>query len=144
MGIVVWGQAAKVHLNKILKLQKRVLRLMNFGQYTSHAIPFFISAKVLPIDMLYFKSVAILMHDVYNNLTTLNFFNLFTSLHEVHKYNTRASLNNNFHVKQSRLNKQINNFQELELGYGRIVFLLICVISQKIYSRKHYMIYYFL
>ena len=60
---VVWGQAAKVHLNKIPKLQKRVLRLMNFGQYTTHAIPFFISAKVLPIDLLYFKSVAILMHD---------------------------------------------------------------------------------
>ena len=52
MGIVVWGQAAKGHLNKIRKLQKHVLRLMNFGQYTSHAIPLFISAEVLPIHML--------------------------------------------------------------------------------------------
>ena len=45
---------------------------MNFGQYASHAIPFFISAKILPIDMLCFKLVAVLMHDVYNNLTPLN------------------------------------------------------------------------
>ena len=44
-GIVVWGQAAKTHLNKILKLQKRALRLINFGQYASHTIPFFSKLK---------------------------------------------------------------------------------------------------
>ena len=53
---------------------------MNFGQYTSHAIPFFIPAKLLPIDMLYFKSVAILMHDVYNILTPLNIFSTISVL----------------------------------------------------------------
>ena len=62
------------------------------------------------------------MHDVYNNLTPLNFLRLCTSLHEVHKYNTRSSSNNNLHVKQSRLNKQINNFQKLELGYSKNIF----------------------
>ena len=50
------------------------------------------------------------MHDVYNNLTPLNFLRLCTSLHEVHKYNTRSSSNNNFHVKHSRLNKQNKSF----------------------------------
>ena len=48
-GISVWGLAAKLHLNKILKIQKRVSRIMNFGRYRSHAIPFFISANVLPV-----------------------------------------------------------------------------------------------
>ena len=67
-GIAVWGQAAKVHRYKILKLQKRVLRLIYFGDYTSHAIPFFYSSNILPVEMLYFKSVSILMHDVHNNL----------------------------------------------------------------------------
>ena len=59
-GIVVWGQAAKVHLDKILKLQKRVLRLLYFGDYTSHAITFFLASNILPFEMLYFKSVSIL------------------------------------------------------------------------------------
>ena len=40
-GIVVLGYAAKVHKDKILKLQKRALRLTYFGNYTSHAIPIF-------------------------------------------------------------------------------------------------------
>ena len=31
-GISVWGLAAKFHLNKILKIQKRVSRIMNFGR----------------------------------------------------------------------------------------------------------------
>ncbi len=52
---------------------------MNFGKYTSHAISFFISDKILPIDMLYVKSVSMLMHDVYNNKTTLNISNLYLS-----------------------------------------------------------------
>ena len=59
--IVAWGNAAKIHRTKILTLQKRALRLMHFGDYKSHAIPFFISSRFLPLDMLYFKSVA--MHD---------------------------------------------------------------------------------
>ena len=43
------GQAAKAHLNKLLLLQKRALRLMYFLNPRTHAIPFFISPKILPI-----------------------------------------------------------------------------------------------
>ena len=31
---------------------------------------FFVSDKILPIDMLYFKSVSMLMHDVYRGYYT--------------------------------------------------------------------------
>jgi hypothetical protein len=40
-GLVVWGQAAQMFLNKILVLQKRVLRIMNFSTNREHAIPLF-------------------------------------------------------------------------------------------------------
>ena len=109
-GIAVWGKAAKVHLDKILKLQKRVLRLIYFGDYTSHAIPFFSSSNILPVEMLYFKSVSILMHDVHNNLAPLHISNLLTYTHDIHDYNTRFSSNVNFYVKHSRLNKLNNSF----------------------------------
>ena len=64
-GIVAWGQAAKTYKNKILILQKRALRLMFFGDYNSHGAPYFVSSSFLPLDLLYFKSVAILMHDIF-------------------------------------------------------------------------------
>ena len=109
-GINVWGQAAKVHLNKILKLQKCVLRIINFGQYRSHAIPFFISANVLPVNMLYFKSVSMLMHDVFNNKAPANISNLFTPVREVNTYNTRFSSISNFYVRNSHTNNFKNSF----------------------------------
>ena len=69
-GIVASGNAAKIHRTKLLTLQKRALRLMYFVDYKSHAIPFFTSSRLLPLDMFYFKSVAMTMHDLSNNLTT--------------------------------------------------------------------------
>ena len=56
-GIVVWGQAAQSNLDKLLILQQRALRLIQFAPYRSHAIPLFSRYNVLPIDMLYFKFV---------------------------------------------------------------------------------------
>jgi hypothetical protein len=41
-GLTVWGQACKT--DQLLILQKRVVRLINFGGYRDHAIPFFIKS----------------------------------------------------------------------------------------------------
>ena len=60
-------QAANSSLNKILILQKRALRLMYFSDRRAHAIPLFVRSGVLPLNMLYFKCSAILMHGISNN-----------------------------------------------------------------------------
>ena len=83
-GIVAWGRAGKTYRTKILRLQKRALRLMFFGDYKSHAVPFFISSNLLPLDLLYFKSVAILMHDVFNNLSPPQITNIFNCQSNIH------------------------------------------------------------
>ena len=51
-GLAAWGQAAKSHLQKIILLQKRVLRLMYFSEPRAHAVPLFTSSKILPLNML--------------------------------------------------------------------------------------------
>jgi len=56
-GLTAWGQAANTHLNKLLLLQKRALRLMYFLNSRSHAIPSFLSSKILPIHLLYFEAI---------------------------------------------------------------------------------------
>ena len=96
------GYAAKIHRTKLLTLQKRALRLVNFPDYKSHAIPFFISSRLLPLDMLYFKSVAMMMHDVSKNLTPPNIFNLFTHQADIHPYETRSSQRGDYFLKRSR------------------------------------------
>ena len=113
-GIVVWGHAAQTHLDKLLKLQKRALRLIYFGQYFSHTIPFFCSSNILPINMLCFKATSILMHDVSNNITQPNISNQFIYSNIIHKHNTRSSLKDNYFIKLTKLQKQENSF----LGVG--------------------------
>ena len=41
-GLVVWGQAPQSHLNKILVLQKRALRIMHFSNFRARAVPLFL------------------------------------------------------------------------------------------------------
>ena len=48
-GLVAWGNASKNYLNKIVVLQKRVLRLIYFVDRKERAIPLFVNAKILNI-----------------------------------------------------------------------------------------------
>ena len=104
-GITAWGRADKIHRNKILCLQKRALHLMFFGDYKAHAVPFFISSSLLSLDLLYFKSVAVLMYDVSNNTSPPQISNLFNYQHYIHSHNTRSSTRGNFFLEYSRLDK---------------------------------------
>ena len=48
-GLIAWGQASNAHLTKVVMLQKRVLRLMYFSDYTSHSAPLLACSRILPI-----------------------------------------------------------------------------------------------
>ena len=58
-GICVWGHAAKSYVSKLLVLQKCALQLICFAPSDAHAIPLFIQSKILPVNMIYFDTVAI-------------------------------------------------------------------------------------
>ena len=100
-GINVWEQASKIHLNKVLVLQKRAMQLMKFKGNKEHAIPLFISLNVLPVNMIYFTSVCNLMYDVSNNTCPSAISDNFVQSRNIHTHNT----SNNFYIQHSRLNK---------------------------------------
>ena len=56
-GISAWGYCAKTHLNRLLILQKRALRLIFFCRSREHAIPLFIKSNCLPISFLFFQQL---------------------------------------------------------------------------------------
>ena len=112
-GIVAWGQAAETHMNKIILLQKRVLRFIYGMEYRAHTIPLFISANILPVNMLYLKPVAAQMHDVSSGIKPSKISNLFTQSQEIHSYNTRFPNAGNYYVNKSRLNQQLSSFSRL-------------------------------
>ena len=100
----------KSHLNKILTLQKRAVRLMNFSYSREHAIPLFISSNIMPLNLMYYKLTATLMFDVYNKSTPRNISNLFTSIQDIHHYNTRLSSSGGFFTNNCRLDHKKNSF----------------------------------
>ena len=111
--LVLWAQAAKIHLDKILELQKRVIRLIHIREYTSNAIFYFSSSNILSVEVLYFKTVSILMYDVHNSQVPPSISNLFAYTQDIHDYNTRFSSNVNFYVKHSCSNKLKTSFSRI-------------------------------
>ena len=109
-GIAAWGQAAQVYLKKVFILQKRALRVMFFADNRSHAIPLFVSANVLPLNMLYFETVCSLIHDISTNSAPQNICDLFTCSSDLHTHNTRFSDAGNLYINKSKLRIQLNSF----------------------------------
>jgi len=110
-GICSWGNSAKTYLNRLLVLQKRALRLINFSNSRDHAIPFFIQTKSLPLNFLYFERMSIMMHDIYNNITPQNLNNLFKSSANIHQYKTRSTTNKCFYIESVRTELMRNSFK---------------------------------
>ena len=74
------------------------------------SVPLFIASNVLPVNMLYYKTVPTLMRDVKNTMAPPNILNLFTSVRSMHTYHTRAATSDKLHRKYSRLKQQTDSF----------------------------------
>ena len=82
---------------------------MNFSKPRTHAVPLFISSKILPINMLYLETMSTLMCDISNNSAPQNISRLFRKSNLIHPYKTRSSFSSNFYIQHSRLNQQHNS-----------------------------------
>ena len=81
---------------------------MFFAGNRSHAIPLFVSANVLPLNMLYFETVCSLMHDISTNTALQNICDLFTCSSDLHTYNTRFSDAGNLYQITSNEDREFN------------------------------------
>ena len=111
-GIAIWGQSSRSLFNKLLRLQKRVLRLIIFKSNQQSAIPLFPKTKIPPLNIMYVQS---LMHDVINKNAPENLINFFTHISDIHQYATRSSTSKNLFTKPSRLNIRLNSFSRTDV-----------------------------
>ena len=112
-GLTAWGMASKCYIYKILILQIRALRFINFSHFKEHAVPLFIEADSLPVNFLHYEAVCCRMYDIQNGIAPKNILDLFTHASSIHTYRTQSTTSNAFYIKQSRLEIQKNVFSRL-------------------------------
>ena len=65
---VIWGNASKCIIQKVIVLQKRVIRVVCNSKYSDHTLPLFRKCKLLKFEDLVNTNILIIMFKVYHNL----------------------------------------------------------------------------
>ena len=114
-GLIAWGQAANIHLNKVLILQKCALPLMYFADSNALSAPLFVHSRILPVTMVYYHLVSSMMHDINNHRVPSNISMLFTHSQQVHHHFPRFSAAGNLYVKTSRTDQLFFSFARIRV-----------------------------
>ena len=52
-GNLIWGKTYRVHINKLLILQKKIIRIISGAEFLAHTNPLFVDCKILKIEELF-------------------------------------------------------------------------------------------
>ena len=89
-GIILWGNSmAEGNKNKIMKLQKKAVRIVGKTKYNAHTDPIFANLKLLKLnDIIELENIKC-MYQVTHNLLPNPLLDIFQINSDVHHYNTR-------------------------------------------------------
>ena len=106
--VETWGAADITHLNRVLILQKRIVRMITLSDKRHDdfsyptANPLFKQLGFLKIQDIFILRISIFVYKCLNKSTPLIFHSWFTNIHNIHQYNTRSkyiSIANNVHTR---------------------------------------------
>ena len=97
-GILAWGNTHKIYLDKLLKLQKRAVRIICNSHYLSHSGPLFQALKILTIYDLYKINLGVFMYKHITSELPKIFTNYFTKKCQIQNRSTRNT--NEYYVKK--------------------------------------------
>ena len=105
-GNLVWGNTYPTRLQKLLNVQKKIVRLISFKSYMEHSKPLFLDLKILNIYQINDYLCSLFMYRRYYCQNLPDFYNnYFKQNNDVHNYNTRNSTK--LHVSYKRTNYRI-------------------------------------
>ena len=98
-GSQVWGQTNNLHVQKIIKLQKRALRIISFSEFRAHTSPLFKEHNILKFQDHVVLENCLLIHDFLKNKLPQSFHNYFKTTKAVYnRVSTRNSKNGSIFV----------------------------------------------
>ena len=87
--ITIWGNTYNCYTNRIVILQKKVLRIITFSHRLAHTTPLFSRLNILKFEHLYKYHVNIFMFNYLHNKLPICYENFFTNNTDLYEYNTR-------------------------------------------------------
>ena len=97
----VWADTTANHLLPVIKLQKKVIRIINHSGRYDHTRPLFTKFNILRLEEIHVYKVALIMFKVFHEETPKVFCNLFTRNVEVHDKTRQSDL---FRVPKQKTN----------------------------------------
>ena len=105
---LIWGSAAKTHLESLILLQKKCVRIINKVGYYDSTKPLYIELNLLTIEQIYDFNCAKFIFCSFNNIKYAEFSSRLVTNDCFHKYKTRSA--NQFRKEYTRLQKFMNSF----------------------------------
>ena len=101
-GAEIWGQIQSKHVNRVLKLQDRAIRIINFANFWHSRNPLYLKSKILKLsDHIKLQNFLYVYDSLKCNLpSALN--NNYRFIHDIHDYYTRSSFLNQVYLPKTR------------------------------------------
>ena len=99
-GLSVWGSAATCHLERLFRLQKRAIRIIDHSSFLSHTPPIFHSQRILTLYDRYQYVLGIIMFLWHKKLLPDSLLEYFSLNCDIHNYFTRSAAK--FHLPKIR------------------------------------------
>jgi len=138
-GNIIWANNYPTRLDKILKLQKKALRIITFSSYSAPSLPIYKKLNLLNIHQINDFLIGSFSYNL-NNKTLPCYFNDFcTENNKIHNHYTRTS--NNLHKivnrtnygKHSTRNKIINTWNNIPIAIRKSISLHVFKRKRKKY-----------
>ena len=103
-----FGDTFYCHLNKIEKLNNKILRILQSKPIRTHTIELYVNYDTLPPTLLHTYQILLFVHKFIHHPQTLPdiFISYFTQNSFIHSYNTRGKSNLHLTAVQSEIGKR--------------------------------------
>ena len=116
-GSLIWGQHKNVGTQRIMKLQNKSVRIINFANYYENSDKFYKNSRILKINDNITLQNFLYVHDSLNGALPKALNDKFTYIINQHDHNTRNS--HQHHVKTPKINTQAYGINSISFQSSR-------------------------
>ena len=88
--VEIWGNTSAIHLNPLIKIQKKSIQAITFSEFSVHSEPLFLRT-ILNFDKLVFQRICLMMFKHHIDDVPKPISDLFQTNDNYHSYSTRNS-----------------------------------------------------